>query len=565
MAKVAEKVKFLWSKIVIKFSSSLKDIVFLIVALEIFFGIFLGSRPLSVPDEGRYTEIPREMVASGDYLTPHLNGVHYFEKPPLMYWLTSMSIKLFGVNEWALRLWPAFLAIFGCLITYHFASQFYGRSTGITSSIILASNLLYYGHSRFLILDLCFSVCLTAALFSFFLGQKETQKQQFYLYSFFVFAALATLSKGLIGIVLPGMIILLWAGVERRWSALKFAFHPLGVLLFLIIVLPWHVMISLKNPGFFDFYFVREHFLRYLTPMHRREQPFWFFLLVIAVGLFPWVSFVLQSIWAAWKRVQEKTGLESFLLVWIVSIFAFFSMSNSKLIPYILPIFPPLCILIGWFIARLWDSNGYVYKNRKEVRPFIDFSAICITMIPIIIFVITRWSKWEPETINIGVLIIITILLVGASMVFVLQRLGLFRAAIVSVAVTGSLIMIFGNLVASEIEGRSIKSLVMTLKERIKGDDIVVSYNRYYQDLPAYLERPVQVVGYLGELEFGASQPGGDRWMIKEPKFAELLKQDKRMYIVTSKNFVPELVKHYSLNNLQTIAQTDNDILIVRE
>ena len=83
--------------------------------------------------------------------------------------------------------------------------------------------------------------------------------------------------------------------------------------------------------------------------------------------------------------------------------------------------------------------------------------------------------------------------------------------------------------------------------------------------MPAYLECPVQVVGYLGELEFGASQPGGDRWMIKEPKFAELLKQDKRMYIVTSKNFVPELVKHYSLNNLQTIAQTDNDILIVRE
>ena len=135
-----------------------KDLLLLTCLIGMFFGFMIGARPLSTPDEGRYVEIAREMTATGDYVTPRLNGVKYFEKPPLFYWLEAGVIHLSGINEWALRFWPAFLGLLGCLMVYGAGRSLYGRQAGLLSSLVLSTSILYYAHTRIIILDMVLSV-----------------------------------------------------------------------------------------------------------------------------------------------------------------------------------------------------------------------------------------------------------------------------------------------------------------------------------------------------------------------------------------------------------------------
>lgn len=290
----------------------LKDAFLLTLIISLFFGIFLGTRALSVPDEARYTEIPRHMVVSGDYVTPRLNGIKYFEKPPLMYWLEASSIKVFGVNEWALRFWPAFLGLLTCLATYFTASHIFSRRSGIFAALILASSLLVNFISRLIILDVAVTCFLTLTLYSFLLAAHATTRKQetFYLCCFFLSAAFSVLSKGLIGIVLPGAIIILWAVATQQYKKILLGFKPWGILLFLAVSAPWHILVALKNPEFLWFYFVQEHFLRYLTSVHGRTQSVFYFIPLIIFGWFPWVAYFLTAFYEKIKEFwQKKTRL----------------------------------------------------------------------------------------------------------------------------------------------------------------------------------------------------------------------------------------------------------------
>ena len=244
----------------------MRDLIILTVLICILFTFMLENRPLSVPDEGRYVEIPREMVASGNYLTPRLNYVKYFEKPVLFYWLEAFSIKLFGLNEFTLRLWPALFALFGCLAVAVAGARLFGRMTGLLSAAVLATSLLYYGLGRAIILDMPVSILLTLALLSFLVGTHEAPglKRRLYLWGFYAFAALAVLTKGLIGIFIPAMVIGAWILLLGEWRMLKTLYIPSGLALFLLIAAPWHIMVDRANPEFFQFYFIHEHFQRYL-------------------------------------------------------------------------------------------------------------------------------------------------------------------------------------------------------------------------------------------------------------------------------------------------------------
>ena len=288
----------------------MRDLIILTVLTCLLFTFMLENRPLSVPDEGRYVEIPREMVASGNYLTPRLNGVKYFEKPVFFYWLEAFSIKLFGLNEFTLRLWPAVFALFGCLAVAVAGARLFGRRTGLLSAVVLATCLLYYGLSRAIILDMPVSILLTLSLLSFLTGTHEAPglKRRLYLWGFAAFAALAVLTKGLIGILIPGMVIGAWIIVLGEWRMLKTLYLPSCLALFLLIAAPWHILVGMANPEFFQFYFIHEHFQRFLTRVHGRYQPFWYFIPVVALGLFPWSAFLLQaikhSIPSSWRSLR---------------------------------------------------------------------------------------------------------------------------------------------------------------------------------------------------------------------------------------------------------------------
>lgn len=246
----------------------MKQAGLLTLIIALFFSVTLGLRPYGTPSEARYIEIARQMVTSGDWLTPRLNGVKYFEKPPLFYWLEAAQFELFGMEEFSGRFWIMIMMTALCMLAYAAASNLYGRRAGIISAVTLATSVLGFALSRIVLLDVPLSLFLCSTLFAFIFAVRSEQKKQRdgLLLLMYVLAALAAMTKGLIGIVLPGLIIGNWIMLTGRWSLLRQVRLLPGLLIFLVITVPWHVMVNKITPEFFHFYFIHEHFERYLCP-----------------------------------------------------------------------------------------------------------------------------------------------------------------------------------------------------------------------------------------------------------------------------------------------------------
>jgi 4-amino-4-deoxy-L-arabinose transferase-like glycosyltransferase len=295
----------------------------------------LGIRPLYKADESRYAEISREMVASGDWITPRLNGFKYFEKPPLQYWSTAALFAVLGEHDWVARLWSALIGFAGIALAFHAGNRLFGPPVGRYAAAVLAGSPLYVLLGQVNTLDMSVSVFLAAAIFAFALG---------HMLAFWAACALAVLSKGLIGLVLPLGAVGLYMLVKRDGSVVK-RIRPLaGGALFLAIAAPWFMAVSAANAEFAHFFFVQEHFQRFTTQMHHRVQPAWYFVPVLVAGIAPWLVPLGR---AAVQALRQRTDAELLLWIWLLVVFAFFSASGSKLPPYILPVFPALAVLVA--------------------------------------------------------------------------------------------------------------------------------------------------------------------------------------------------------------------------
>ena len=488
----------------------LKDLTVLALVAGVWFCALLGQRPLSNPDEGRYTEIPREMAASGDFVTPRLNGVKYFEKPPLVYWLSALTFRQFGVNEFTARLWGGLFAVIGVLLTYATARVLYGRGAGIWAALVLATTLFYYVMSQIILLDMAVAVTLSGALFAFILAMREPRgRRRLGLFlAFYAFMGLATLSKGLIGIALPGAVIFLWVLLLNRWRAL-WPFYPvLGTLLLLAVAAPWHVYAARANPDFLNFYFIHEHWLRFTTQVHGRYKPWWFFLPILLIGLFPWVFFasrVLRESLAGGWQARKHNAEAWFFLIWVVFIVAFFSKSQSKLVPYILPVFPAVAVLYGRVVAGVWQDRR-VNLLRAGAWGYI---ATCLLLIAGC-FIAPRFlvDDLKDQAEIAGYLPVLQgtlggILLLGAATTWLGLRRNQPRLMLGALALAGAAMLLALNLGGSVFEKTSTKKLAMILKPMLKAEDRVYCVGYYAQDLPVYLNRLVSLVDNRGELEFG--------------------------------------------------------------
>ncbi len=319
-----------------------------IVPLILYIGS-LSFMPLMEPDEGRYSGIPAEMIATGDYITPHLKGVVYFEKPPLMYWATALSFHLFGQNEFASRL-PAALCAWGLiLLAWRMGLYFHDRKTGLYAAAVLTTCLFHAAIGRINILDMPLAFFVCAALWAGFRYFDGGGYRKIWLYLFFFLSALAFLIKGLIGIVFPAGALGLWLVLSGRWRAIGKFFSPVGIAFFLLVALPWLILVQERNPDFFRFFFIQEHFLRYTTKLHQRHEPLWFFLPILVAGIIPWLGFLPAAAGGLRRKWAEAFGgnEKRFLLTWFGFILVFFSISSSKLVPYVAPLFPPLAVFLG--------------------------------------------------------------------------------------------------------------------------------------------------------------------------------------------------------------------------
>jgi len=541
----------------------LRDLIILTIVICLFFTFMLGNRPLSVPDEGRYVEIPREMVATGDYLTPRVNGVKYFEKPVLFYWLEALSIKLFGLNEFTLRLWPALFALFGCLAVAVAGARLFGRLTGLLSATILATSLLYYGFSRAIILDMPVSILLTLALLSFLIGTHAAPgwKRRIILWAFYAFSALAVLTKGLIGIVIPGMVIGAWIMLLGEWRLIKTLYLPSGLALFLLIAAPWHIMVNSVNPEFFHFYFIQEHFLRYLTKMHSRYHPAWFFIPVVLLGLFPWSVFLIQaikhSVPSTWRERHEHRDAV-FLMLWAGLVFLFFSASSSKLVPYMLPVFPPLALLIGRYLAAAWDRFDF----PGVIAGYSVFLVASLLLSAAFVCLPYYWpAPSEADLLGAYPYTFTMTLAVGGLAAWALARYRNFRHAFIALTITAILFLLQVNAAAPRLDAKSVKDLSLTLKAQLKPGDEVASYQEYYQDLPVYLERRITVVDWRGELAFGTTVEDTTGWMTNSDVFWKRWKETAPIYLLMKIEKYEELIKHTDCK-LFPIARNTRTILL---
>jgi len=314
------------------------------IVFAIFWFATLGQRALIHPDEGRYAELSLGMLLSGDWITPRLNGILYFEKPALQYWMGALSFLIFGINEFAARFWPALTGLLSVFVIGLTARRLWG--SGHFAALAMAGSFWVIGNSHFLTLDSGLMFFLALTLCSFLSAQRDDAslfERRYGMWVAWAAIAGAVLSKGLIGLLIPGCTLVLYSLIDRQWCAWRRMQWTAGLTIFIALSGPWFWLVSERNPGFAAFFFIHEHFARYLTNEAQREGPFWYFVPILLAGLLPWTSLLPRLIREAWPR-QEKLAFqpERFLLIWTVFVFVFFSLSHSKLPSYILPMFPAL-------------------------------------------------------------------------------------------------------------------------------------------------------------------------------------------------------------------------------
>jgi 4-amino-4-deoxy-L-arabinose transferase-like glycosyltransferase len=311
----------------------------------------LPLRPLFNPDEGRYAEIPREMLASGDWVIPHLNGLAYIEKPPLQYWATAATFAVFGIGEFTARLYTALCALGTLAVVGFTARRLWGADAAWRAVAVLGSMLLFVVLGQLLTLDMGLTFYMTLALAAFLLAQASDARWMLVAWAS---TALGVLSKGLVAAAVPAAVLLLYSGLSRDLTPWRRLQAAVGLPLFLAIAVPWHWLAAVRLPQFLKFFFVHEHLDRYLTPSADREEAWWFFGAVIALGCLPWTGSVLRVLATGWRRrapggevPQLLFDVRQFLWVWAVFVVVFFSLSDSKLIPYVLPALPALALMVA--------------------------------------------------------------------------------------------------------------------------------------------------------------------------------------------------------------------------
>jgi 4-amino-4-deoxy-L-arabinose transferase-like glycosyltransferase len=478
----------------------------------------LGTRSLIHPDEGRYAALALEMARSGDWVTPRLNGLLYFEKPPLQYWIGALSFQVFGISEFSARLWPGAAGFLTLLVIAYTAARLWGREAAVHAFAISASMTWIVANSHFLSLDAGLNLFLTLALCAALLAQNAdpgTATHRRWVLCGWAAMALAVLSKGLVGIVIPGCALLLASLASRDLGVLRRLRWGPGLLIFLAIAAPWFVLVSLRNPGFAEFFFIHEHFARYLTQAHRREGAWWYYLPFLLAGMLPWTSGLPWLLGRGGSRHVQghgghqgtgEVGVRNLLVAWAAFVLVFFSASGSKLPSYILPMFPALALLLT---RQLRGVDARVLRWHLLLPALVwlvlgvaatQVDRLAAAAIPAPVRSASAWA------VGGGAMLFLS----GAAIAACLLGRRRVSAAVVCVAFAHfaalSLVIqghdAFGQLKSADAPARS-------LLPAIDAATPVFAVRSYDQTLPFYLRRSVVLVEFIDEFGFGQQREPG--------------------------------------------------------
>jgi 4-amino-4-deoxy-L-arabinose transferase-like glycosyltransferase len=378
-------------------------VVHILILLAVSFFCFfwkLGYNEVFDLDEALYANCAREMALNGDFITPHINGVPFYEKPPLVYWMGALNYRLLGRNPWTTRLPSAFLSLLMTLMIYYFGRSRMSEQTGFLAGLMYALNPLVVGEAHQLTTDATVAFCIAAAIICFHMALSTRRKPLWY-YGFWVFCALGVLAKGAPGIVFPVLIAYIyiyWIKQKRLSAPLAELKRPrlyVGFMLFLVIAAPWHIAaLVIDGRPFWEMYIIRQHLGRFYGLDKAHHAPIWFYLPGLLLGFMPW-SFYLGQ--AYFLREEPSVDIENrnfrlFLRIWIAVIFIVFSMSGSKLVSYILPLYPAAALLTSDFLIRAMKTDRY--------RLPLTIGAICFFIFSLALFLPIAFIHPIIATIN---------------------------------------------------------------------------------------------------------------------------------------------------------------------
>ncbi len=349
----------------------------LLVLYLLLYVLPLGNRQLAIPDETRYAEIPREMLISGDWVTPRLDGLRYFEKTPLGYWLNAASISVLGENSFAARLPSALAAGLTILLVFLFSLKIFpGRRIAVLAAFIQMTFLGVYVLGTFSVLDNFLTLFLSAGIMSYYLAVKESDNKL--AWGYYIAAGLslglAFLTKGFLAMVIPFIVLAPWLIWHRHWRALLVKGWVV-LLIAVLVALPWAILIQLRESDFWHYFFWIEHVKRFIGVNAQHKAPFYYFLVIFPVLAFPWFSLVPAAI-TGLRNSTHKSETLRFLWLWLLLPLIFFSTSNGKLVTYVLPCFPPLAILVAMGL-----ENYLCTKNNRLFNFGLIFNSLVLLLL----------------------------------------------------------------------------------------------------------------------------------------------------------------------------------------
>lgn len=518
---------------------SIKIVVLFLLPLLLYL-VPLPFTPLMEPDEGRYSAIPSAMNATGDYVTPRLKAAVYFEKPPLSYWATAIFFRIFGENAFSSRLFAA-LCAWGCiLLVYRMGLFFHDVRTGLYAAAVLTTFLYHFALGRINILDmpLAFLVCI--AIWSGFRYFATAEKKKRWLYLLYLFSALAFLAKGLIGIAFPFGVLTIWLLISGRWRDVFGLFSPVGILIFSTISLPWLILVQRENPDFFRFFFIQEQLLRYATRMHGHYKPFYFYIPILLAGTLPWCAFLPEAIQGFGKGEKLFGSAEKrFLLTWFCLIFLFFSISSSKLISYITPVFLPLALGFGHLFRRYEERTvdggaGATVPLRYRLMGMLQAILLMAVLVAPLFLREHRvaWESWWPWIAAPFLMQILILFLPDR----IRRKTG--RGWFATIYLLFALFLASITLPAAQYLApyKSSYPLSQAIRKHLPADATLYQYGMSLYGVDFYTGKRTPIVDDIGEVRYGSEQlPAAERerYFLTTDSFFRLVRGTDGIYCAT--------------------------------
>jgi 4-amino-4-deoxy-L-arabinose transferase-like glycosyltransferase len=542
----------------------------LLFGAAILFFAGLGRLPLLEPDEGRNAEVGREMMVSGDWITPHYDSFVYLDKPAVFFWLEAASLKVLGVSETAARVPSALMALASMLLVWFLARRMFGDAAGLRAGLVFAACPLTLVFAREVIFDMTLTFLVTVAMVAFWLVEENGFRKPWIDASMFAAMGLAVITKGFVGILIPLVAILIYQsarGRARDWLRLRWGW---GLLVLLAAALPWFIAVSLRNPDFPHYAFWNESLKRFTTTSAHRGGGIFYYIPVFLGGFFPWSFFLLLAAWnrlRRWRELRQETGRRIlFLLSWAAWVFLFFSVSHSKLPAYFLPAIVPLSILAGY----VWSE----VTNNAQSRPPDWLTAGFALLLAIGVLVAAASHSWLYASIHTrlakklapGILELIqpSLLYTGlilAAMGFLGRRIATkARGRTRTVVTFGLLLAVIPMLVLRWYaplrllaESHSSRTLAATIEASPEREAPIYGYYYFRTSLPFYLQRPVGLlsehwgemtsnyqVAHQDEARRMASANPGKGILLSPPEFLVLTKSNPQPILVMTPNSLVE-------------------------